>query len=348
MRCRIELDSMTEEQLIEFRAFHNQLPNMAKATKEDYQRCLKQFFLWYEEYDDRLNSLGAEQETAKWFYKALRKIKIGKTNKQVDPREILHDEEIDNVIELGCRSIKEKAFVKALHETGARIGEFLNIRIGDIEIKQNSALFHVDGKTGKRGIPIVKSVPYLVQWLEMHPYKTNNQAYLWLGENHKFLHEPIHYVGACKLLQRCFKRAGLTKKNNPHHFRHSRASLMAPHLTESVLCKLMGWHLGSKQVRTYVHLCSETVENAILQHNGIQQKQEEKKVTVQPCVCGLPNTPTARYCVRCGNPLSVTVAVQDKERINEEINKTMQFFMQMIKDPVLMKAFQEFKDKVGK
>ena len=48
-------------------------------------------------------------------------------------------------------------------------------------------------------------------------------------------------------------------------------ALLAPKITESLLCKYMGWRIGSNQVRVYVHLCTKELEDAILQMNGIKK-----------------------------------------------------------------------------
>ena len=55
------------------------------------------------------------------------------------------------------------------------------------------------------------------------------------------------------------------------------------------------------------------------------------------------NNKNERYCFRCFKPLSVEIVVQDKELVNSEINKTIQFFMEVTKNPELMKKFEEFK-----
>src|SRR3989338_4874664 len=133
--------------------------------------------------------------------------------------------------------------------------------------------------------------------------------------------EPLDYRGATKLLLRCFTRAGYVKfeefgkadgnigrrisyqkkKCNPHWFRHSRASLLAPHLPEALLCKYMGWKIGSKQVQTYLHLCPQQLEDAFLKLHGLKE-EDEQKGKPQKCGCGIVSDRFARYCLNCGNP----------------------------------------------
>jgi len=182
--------------------------------------------------------------------------------------------------------------------------------------------------------------------LELHPYRNDKFSYLWLGDNRAHLHKPFMHAGAQKLIDRCFTRAGVNKKHNLHWFRHSRATLLAPHLTESILCKYMGWSIGSRQVKTYCHLNNKQVIDAVLNVKGVKDaKEQEYQDNPRNCVCGTLNEGNAKYCYKCGKPLSIEVVIQGKEAIDEEINKTMQFMMEMTKNPVLMKQFSKFREE---
>jgi hypothetical protein len=111
----------------------------------------------------------------------------------------------------------------------------------------------------------------------------------------------------------------------------------------------MGWILGSRQIKTYCHLCNDQLEDVFLTINGIENKTQESEKPVK-CICGTLNNPKERYCYRCYKPLSVEVAIQDSTQevqemklLTSEAMKTMQFFMEMAKNPELMRRFEEFK-----
>jgi len=112
-------------------------------------------------------------------------------------------------------------------------------------------------------------------------------------------------------------------------------------MTEAILCKYLGWTIGSKQVRRYAHLCVGQVQEVFLTMHGLHKK-DEKKVLPITCLCGRVNPAQQRYCSGCYRPLTMDVVIQDKESVDSEINKTIQFFMEMSKNPGLMKDFQEF------
>jgi hypothetical protein len=63
----------------------------------------------------------------------------------------------------------------------------------------------------------------------------------------------------------------------------------------------MGWIIGSKEARTYVHLSGRDTEKAILGMYGMV-KEEEKEVKMKPIKCprcGLMNDPFSKFCSGC-------------------------------------------------
>lgn len=340
-----DLDKASRMDLQGLIAYYNQQEMLSLETRADYRRCIKQFYRWFKDEDARLRSPDKEEaDGAEKAYRYLEKeVKRSCKLKDVDFSNILTDEDIDKVIDR-CRSPKQKAFLKLLHETGCRVGEFLNIRLKDITIMQNRAMITVTGKTGERRIPVVHSLPYLVQWLAIHEQRNNPEAYIWVSEAPRRWYRQLEHGGGKKLIREAFRRAGmLHKKHNFHWFRHSRATLLAPTLSESLLCKYMGWMIGSNQTRRYVHLCTEQLENAILEMNGLKDEEKKQSNKPQQCVCGTINTNLARYCYKCGKPLSLGIAIQDEEILKNEIDDRLKVYAEVMADPLKRQQFEEFK-----
>jgi len=340
------LDKLGKSDIINLIALYSQDTRLSDATKADYRRVIKQFYKWYRDEDPRLNSADQiiRSETLKFYKFVETEIGTAYKKKQADPNTIISDEDCDLIVEKGCRTAREKAFVAFLHESGCRTGEFLNIKLGDIQIKDNYAEIRVDGKTGMRQIFIAKSIPHLIRHLDLHPYKNNKQSYLWLSEAQHNFNDPLLHKGSQRLVERCFERAEIDKKHNLHWFRHSRATILAPKITESMLCKYMGWSIGSRQVRTYSHLSVKQLEDVMLTLNGIKSKEDDIDKPIK-CICGTLNNSKERYCYKCFKPLKVETVIQDQEILNSEINKTVQFMMEMSKKPELMEKFEEFRKK---
>lgn len=339
-----DLDTIQKEDVEGLMAFISRESSWSDATKADYRRAIKQFFTWFEEEDPRLQEGDAG---ARRVYEYVRKyIRRSYQLRKPDYSTIITEEDLRAVLEKGCKNAKERAFLAVLHEGGFRAGEYLNIRLLDLEIKDNRVIIQVDGKTGQRRVPLVISMGILVRWLDEHPFKDNQQAFLWLGESHTHMHQPLQHIGALKLVDRCFERAGVNKRHNLHWFRHSAATIKAPYLREVMLCKLFGWAIGSKQVRTYVHADVSQVEDAVLGMYGLEKRQEKKNEPVKCLGCMLMNPAETRYCQRCGRPLTTEVIMADANAKNSVIDEAMDLYALISMDNDLKKRFLAFCNQV--
>lgn len=313
----------------------------SEATKSDYKKTLKSFYRWFEEDDPRQTSNDTkDKEECKKLYKFLGQINSTCKLKAHNPADVLTEQEIKLILEKGCRTEQDKAFISLLHETGCRIGEFLGIRIKDLVKGEIEWLVQVDGKTGERPRPFRKSIPYLLRWLDYHPTK-NPDHYLWVTMEDKY--KPLKYGSARKRIIKSFERVGLDKKKNPHWFRHSRASLEAPKYNEATLNKLFGWGVGSSMARRYVHISGKQVIDEYRKANGLQAEEEqEKPKPFAKCLCGRINETEAKYCSACGMALSLSTALKEKEYLQKAFE-----LMTMIKsNPSLNQEFEQFKANI--
>ena len=64
------------------------------------------------------------------------------------------------------------------------------------------------------------------------------------------------------------KLAGIEKRTNPHNLRHSRATELAKHLSDDLLCNIFGWKTRT-MVNIYCHTTDKDSNNALLKLNGI-------------------------------------------------------------------------------
>ena len=257
----------------------------------------------------------------------------GRTKKLL-PEDILSEDEIIRMLN-ATASIRNKAIIALLFDSGMRMGELMQMKIKDVDLVNQPAHVVVDGKTGMRKIPIMFSVPYLAQLLNSKTDKKPS-SYLWMAEGSWAAHDiRSDYSGIRLMLKSIGKKAGITKRIYPHLFRHSRASYYANRLTEQQLKAFFGWSGDSRMASTYVHLSGRDIDNAILQANGQKpvDNMTEPKLKTKVCSkCRFDNTLDSTYCNRCGAPLDISTAMNAQEA--EDRLKSMS--AEMMKDPKIV------------
>lgn len=221
--------------------------------------------------------------------------------------EILTEKEILKMVNL-TQNDRDKAFIMALYESGCRIGELGMLNFGDVTIKDQSISLRVNGKTGERVVHLIQSKPYIITWMNKHPTKKASDP-LWLYDLRQGK-QYLSYTSCWKLLKMARDRAGIKKRCNPHSFRKSRASILAPHLREAVLNQQMGWVQGSSMPQVYINMDNRVVEDEMLKLYGLKSKDgvKESKLMPKKCPnanCGITNEVTNTHCKKCGTPLTV-------------------------------------------
>ncbi|MDG6220047.1 MAG: site-specific integrase [Candidatus Thermoplasmatota archaeon] len=294
----IDFLDATKEDLEDVILWLKQRDDLGDVTRQDYKIILKRFYKWV--------GGGEYPECVKWM-KTTRKNGKGKL-----PEDMLDEDDVTRLLE-HARNPRDRAFIALLWETGARIGELIDLRIGSFEDHHHGLKIVVDGKTGQRRIPLIDSVPYVNAWLESHPNRNTNTSPMWVNIGTRNNAQQMEYPAIAKMLRETAKRAKLDKPIHPHHFRHSRASYLANRFTEAQLCMWFGWVQGSEIPAKYVHLSGRDIDAEYARLHGIEdeEKPRESKLTPKPCPrCKQRLPPDAEYCYRCGMTLDLKLAME--------------------------------------
>lgn len=302
--------------------------DLAAETKKGFKIMLRKLYRFIEGIDEK----GVYPERVKWISIAI------PNNHRKLPEELLTEEEILRIIR-NCKTLRDKALISTLAESGCRVSEIGTMRIKHVSFEEYGARLTVDGKTGMRKILVINCLPYLQEWINHHPDNTNPEAYLWITNNGNFL----GYTRIAAILKTAARKAGIKKRVYPHLLRHSRATIYASKMSEAAMKQYFGWTQGSKMAAVYIHMSGKDTDNAILQANGIKVNKEKAQPIMKPkkCLkCHTINEATNKFCKICGFPLDKEEAEklirQDTERsqADEIMNK-------LIKDPEILELIKK-------
>ncbi len=327
-----DLKGADREQIEEIIAWVNSR-DIADATKRQYKIVVKVVYKWLNdgEYPDKVDWITTTE-----------KQKNGKL-----PKKMLTEDDVKELIQ-HAGNPRDRALISLLWETGARIGELIDLTIDDFEDREHGLKIVINGKTGPRRLPLVSSVPHVRGWLNSHPRKDEGDAPLWVNLGTRNNGKKAKYRALLKALNTIAEKADIEKPVNPHHWRHSRATFMSNSFTESQMCEWFGWVQGSDQPSRYVHLSGRDIDNAYDKMHGIKEEEEEEKVELSPIKCPRceeQNSPEAKFCQRCGQALSVEAAqeMEEKEKI---ANK--EFFKEAKKDQELLDKVEDAVELIEK
>ena len=226
-----------------------------------------------------------------------------------------------------CQSQRDRAIIMLLWDSAVRLQEGLDLKVGSLEFDNKGAVVIVNGKTGMRRIRLIDSVPDLQNWINMHPYRDNHDAPLFVTNRlYDGKHKRLDKRTVQNMTKTISKRSGIQKKIHPHAFRHARLTNLAKQgFNEMELRIIAGWEKNSDMPAVYIHLSGADVENKILEKNGLIEPDEEIKTPPtkpKECPrCKTKNAYDAQYCMTCSMILDPKKAKEIDEKINHDNEK---------------------------
>lgn len=271
-------------------------------------------------------------------------LKLKKPKSTLTREDLPTGEEVQRIINACADSIRDKAMFAVHDEAATRVGELLGMRIRDVMIGEVGARIKVDGKTGVRSVLIVKSVPYLVKWINAHPFKDDLDSPLWIYiDQEDTFGDQINYAGFRCILQKRVKQARIKRKITSHLFRHRTITELASDLTEAESRIRHGWEKSSTMPSTYTHLNQESVDEKILRRMGIK-KPDEKEDSLRECAyCKTKYPKEMSFCEICSRPLDIADAIRMEK---EQEDRTRAMIQEVLRQEHARKSDNQEKDEL--
>jgi len=175
--------------------------------------------------------------------------------------DLLTTDEIASLM-VACKRLHQRALIELLLESGCRLGEALNLTLRDIEHENEFLLISVDGKTGPRTIPALKSnLPVFLLYIQ---HMKSGKVF------------PFSKSAIIRQMRRIYKNAKVKRSSRPSHvFRHMKCEyLLEAGTPEVIIRKFMGWSENSNMVSYYSHLNVKAVKDYFSRLYGIDPKPQ--------------------------------------------------------------------------
>ena len=213
------------------------------------------------------------------YVKIARSLKLRYKVAKLHETDILSLPEVNRLI-AGSASLRDRALLVMLWETGGRIHEVLALDVRDVQEfdspENGGRMFYkltfrkvkVSGE--EHAGYITEGADHLRAWLNAHPNPVPESPVFpgYKGGRIK-PHTAEQYV------RKLGKRTLPGKRVYPHLFRHSRAThLLRMRVPEAMVKKLLGWTPGSPMLSRYSHLANADAYMALLRAQGYKVPDE--------------------------------------------------------------------------
>ncbi len=233
-----------------------------------YTQKLRSFFSFHERDD---------------LVKAIPKLVMNPTT--VGPDDILTKSEVNRMLDAAL-SMRDKALIVLLYETGGRVSEVLNLNVENVELRGDGAPWFRMwlGKVKVRGeehygyVTTSACVSILKEWIANYPADIEARPRPLIPSfSNASKTERLTPDAANACLQDAEARAGIGKNLHAHLFRHTRAThLLREGKPEVAVKKLLGWKKNTRMLARYEHLVAEDVEAAM----GLSGGERETPVEI--------------------------------------------------------------------
>ncbi|MEM3588165.1 MAG: tyrosine-type recombinase/integrase [Candidatus Jordarchaeaceae archaeon] len=277
-----------------------------------YRVCIRAFYQWL----DRNN----DSSRADW-------IKIPSIKTKIKSEDLLDREEIKRLIN-SARTLRDRALLSVLLESGIRREELRGLNVGSVIPTNYGFILSVEGKTGPRTIPIISSAGILGEYLSTLPSDKNSP--LWVSSSGR----RLSAISIWRIIKNCAKRAGINKRIYVHLMRHTRATELSTKLSDQTMKGFFGWKPTSNMPGVYSHLSGKEVVREVLRVSGIKVEDKENALGQLICPrCKEPNISANEYCYRCGTPLTREAETWYPESVVRELEMRIESLEGKAKKP---------------
>lgn len=213
---KIEIESITKEVIIQFLDWLETYRNVSSSTRNQRLACIKSFYKYVQ-----TNELDLFDTCS-----TILSIK----NKKVPTKIISYFTEDETKIIINylnsCKDLKKLTMICVLYETGARVSEFINIKLSDLNLSENAGIT-LHGKGNKdRVVPISQELVKLINKYLEEVYNNYDDGYLFYSvQKKKYYRNSINKIITTLVNDLKIKYPNYFKGNYfPHSFRHTKAT----------------------------------------------------------------------------------------------------------------------------
>lgn len=194
---------------------------------------------------------------------------ILKVSKETKEYHIITEDEA-NIVYNSLNGKRDKLIFKILYQSGARIGEVLNLKITDIPIPDATStvavIYNIKSKGKQRNLYLPMSLveeidEYILE--ERGKVKTSHN-YLFISLKEPYLGRRLSYQALYKAYKKIANRYGF--EFTPHDYRHRFVSYLVESGMDMSVVQLIVGHAHITTTEIYTHISKQYIEKSLKQY----------------------------------------------------------------------------------
>jgi integrase/recombinase XerC len=163
-------------------------------------------------------------------------------------RQVLRPDEYTRMLSLAGANPRDYAILQVFLQTGIRVSELANLRLGDIDFIKPAITVRGKGSVEREIALEKKGVHALKSYLAVRGESFSERVFL------NYQGEPLSERGIRKLVVKYRKEAGITKKASCHTLRHTFATCKAEKGVSAFQLQQWLGHANLNTTQIYIHL----------------------------------------------------------------------------------------------
>lgn len=220
---------------------YQEVNRSSKVTIDNMRRILSSFFSWLEDEDLILKS-------------PVRRIHKVKTGASV--KDTFTDEELETMRD-NCTNIRDLALVDVLSSTGMRVGELVNLNIGDVNLHERECIVHGKGDSQRIVYFDARAKIHLDEYINS---RNDDSEALFVSLNHP--HGRLSISGVETRIKNIGLSSNITAVH-PHKFRRTMATQA---IDKGMPIEQVQKLLGHVRIDTTLHYALVNQSNVKMSH----------------------------------------------------------------------------------
>ena len=237
-----EIRKITTDEMRSYLADYQKRNNCSNVTIDNIRRNISSFFTWLEEEDYILKS----------------PMRIHKIKTKTVVKSVITDEGIEQLRD-HCTQIRDLAMIDLLYSTGIRVGELVNLNIGDIDFEERECVVYGKGDKERRVYFDAKAKVHLTEYIESREDK-NPALFVTLDVPY----DRLKISGVEIRLRQLGRELGL-ERIHPHKFRRTMATRA---IDKGMPIEQVQKILGHSQIDT-------TMQYAMVNQNNVKASHQK-------------------------------------------------------------------------